>query len=278
MAKFCANCGEHAQENAKFCASCGQAIPQPPQYQQQYPSAPAPAKKSSKTPFIIAGAGGLAVIALAVTLIATGGFGLLGKTSGEIGDAHILSSGNNGRAAESSSGDDATTNGDNGPADNENSIDISVPKDASDEELVAYLFIENVISIFDMGHEYANDGLTLVAGLPYGTAAASVSAMRYAVDCLLEIKGAPPAEDGRLSDWDEIAALGWASPYPYFFEGIVINAKEGIEAATPCYEKACRNPAMTEDDAYLIYIISLDADQLQRLRTALTEAEDEIPD
>ena len=199
-------------------------------------------------------------------MIATKGFGLLGKTGGDSGDSNVVSSGNSGRATETPDGGNANTN----------SISVNVPKDASNEELIAYLYIENVKSIFDIGHEYANDGLTLVAGLPYGTAAASISAMRYAVDCLLEIKGAAPAEDGRLRDWDEIAALGWASPYPYIFESIVIGAKNGAEAAVPYYEKACYNPAVSEDDAYLIYMVVLDANQLQTLRTTLTEVEDEI--
>jgi len=152
---------------------------------------------------------------------------------------------------------------------------IHAPENASDEEIIAYAFIDGIVSVFEMGHPYAEAGLAAAAEYPYGTAAASISAMRCAVDCLLEMKGAAPTP-GRLSDWDEIAALGWASPYPYVFEGIVLEAEGDEGAATSCYEKAALNPAISEGDRHLRYIVRLDAEQLQTLRSALTQVEDAI--
>ena len=107
MARFCSNCGAQITEGKKFCANCGtkvedqqiappqpqmpqqQPMPQPqyqyqPQYQQPYqqpyaqPYAPIPRKKS-KAPLIAGIAGGVLVIALAVVLVVTNVFGLLGK-------------------------------------------------------------------------------------------------------------------------------------------------------------------------------------------------------
>ena len=127
-----------------------------------------------------------------------------------------------------------------------------------------------------MGHPYTRAGLATAAEFPYGTAAASISAMRCAVDCLLEMKGTAPMPDERLRSWDEIAALGWASPYPYVFEGIILEAGGDRDAATSCYKKATLNPAISGDDHNLRYILLLDAVQLQTLRSALTEAEDTI--
>ena len=79
MANFCTNCGAPNDEGTKFCANCGTAMPEPapaeqpvqepvyaqqpvqqegyypqPQDYQQNPYAPAPEKKSSKKPIIIA--------------------------------------------------------------------------------------------------------------------------------------------------------------------------------------------------------------------------------
>ncbi len=153
---------------------------------------------------------------------------------------------------------------------------VNAKKNASNEEIIAYTYMDGIVSIFEMGHQYTQAGLAIAADYPYGTAAASISAMRHAVDCLLAMKGAAPAPDGRLNHWDEIAALGWASPYPYVFEGIVLEAEGDKDAAMSCYEKAALNPALSDDDHNLRYIILLNVNQLQALRCALTEVEDTI--
>ena len=289
---FCPNCGAQHTGAEKFCGECGyptaktaapayqqpaqQSIYQQPVQQQQvafpqkrYAPAPqplqqpayqqpvqqpvyqpqAPVKKKSKKPLIIGGATGVVALGLAAVLIFTNCFGLLGKGGG------------------------GTPSSGNVP-----SIKIDVPKDASDEEKIAYWFIEKVVSVFEMGNEYAEDGLTTAAAFPYGTAAASICSMRYALDCLLEMKGVAPPEDGRPRDWDYIASLGWASPHPYVFEGVVFAAKGEQDAAISCYEKAAVNVFISEDDHFLIYIINLNTDQLQTLRLALTEVEDKIFD
>ena len=112
MAKFCTGCGTPLGDAAKFCPGCGaqtaaagaqaasppqqaqppqqpapvQAQPQyqqpymPPQYQQPYMPAPAAPQKKSKAPFFIGGAVGALAVVLAVVLIATNVFGLLGKS------------------------------------------------------------------------------------------------------------------------------------------------------------------------------------------------------
>ncbi len=149
-------------------------------------------------------------------------------------------------------------------------------KKISKEENIAYSYIDSMIAIFEKGHEFAEAGLMIAADYPYGTAAASISAMRYGVDCLLEAKGEALPQDDRLSNWDEIAALGWASPYPYLFEGIVLEAVGDSDAALSCYTKAALNPALSQDDDNLRYILLLDVPKLEALRTALAEAEDNI--
>jgi len=262
---FCSNCGAQIDGTKKICPVCGTAVqtsaqpaksaqpqkaaptPQPgyhPTYQ-----LPSPARKKNKKPLIIGVAAGVVALGLAAVLIFTNCFGLRRKGGG------------------------GTPSSGNLP-----SINVDVPQNASDEEQIAYAYINAVVSVFEMGNEYAETGLTTAAAFPYGTAAASICAMRYAVDCLLEMKGVTPLEDSRPRDWDYIASLGWASPHPYVFEGVVFTAKGEQDAAMSCYEKAAENVFISEEDHFLIYIINLNADQLQTLRSALTEVEDKIFD
>jgi hypothetical protein len=118
----------------------------------------------------------------------------------------------------------------------------------------------NIVSLFNDGNKYYEEGITPAAEYCYRIAAASINSMRYAVDCLLEIKGTAPSEDGRLRDWDAIAALSWTSHYPYVFEGIVLEAGGDKNAAMSCYEKAALNPLISEDDADLRCITLLNAE------------------
>ena len=49
----------------------------------------------------------------------------------------------------------------------------------------------------------AKAGLYYVAGSTFGIAASCVCSIRFAVDCLPEIKGSPSVQDVRLRDCDE---------------------------------------------------------------------------
>ena len=81
-------------------------------------------------------------------------------------------------------------------------------------------YIDGFSSMYDQGNEYTDLGLQLQADYAYGWAAASVSSMRYCVDCLLYLEGEGDSLEDlvgeRLGNWDEIAAQNYASPYPYF--------------------------------------------------------------
>ena len=140
----------------------------------------------------------------------------------------------------------------------------------TDVETVLYAFIDAAVSLFEDGATPAD----VLADYFNGTAGATLSAMRLAVDCLLELKGAALPKENRPDDWDQIASLGWASPYPYVFEGIVHEAKGDFDAALSCYEKASYNPMLPEESVYLKLMADLDVNQLQGLRKKLTEIED----
>ena len=301
MAKLCSNCGAQVGDNVKFCGSCGQAMSQqhvpsaqpapvqqqpyiqpeasqqpiqpqyqsPPANQPQYPqpNMPAPVQAKSKTPLIIAGAAGLAVIALIAAAVVTKGFGLLGNGS------NLTEIAQSDRPTQTAAGQKdklsttATTQ--------TGSTLITVPKNASAEEKLAYSYIETAAEFYEAATEmeflfpYCADSF-------YAIAAVDVCSMRYAVDCLLEIKGTSPAEDDRLRDWDDIAALGWVSSFPYFFEGVVLEARGDTAGASECYRKARLNPYYAEEDEGLKAIKNLDEKALNGLKATLEEIEDMI--
>ena len=153
---------------------------------------------------------------------------------------------------------------------------LDVLKNVSDEELLAYNYIEFTSELWQIGVESDEAGLVYVADSFYGFAGANTCSMRYAVDCLLELKGSPPNEDERLRNWDIIAAIGWASPFPYFFEGVVLDARGDSAGAAECYSKAALNPNFLESMEDFKTIKDLDANALKALKTALDELEDNI--
>jgi len=145
---------------------------------------------------------------------------------------------------------------------------------ASGDELLLYyiedavLFYEGALEIETM-FPYCADSF-------YSLAAANICSMRYAIDCLLEMKGVSATDDERLRDWDEIAALGWSSPFPYFFEGIVLEARGDTAGASECYRKAKLNPGYYEADEGLKDIKNLDEKALGNLKAELEDLEDMI--
>lgn len=146
---------------------------------------------------------------------------------------------------------------------------------------IATTFIDGFEDFYELGKEYEGLGLTLQADYAYGWAGASVSAMRYCVDSLLYMKGeGKTLEDivnGRLGNWDEIAALNFASPYPYYFEGLVYNAEEENDYAQTCYEKALMNPAFSAENCEALAVLEImPIPELKELKKNLTELEDRI--
>ncbi|MGE4277188.1 MAG: hypothetical protein AB7E30_08425 [Lawsonibacter sp.] len=151
----------------------------------------------------------------------------------------------------------------------------------SDNVKIAEAYIDGFSKFYDKGSEYTDLGLQLQADYAYGWAAASVSSMRYCVDCLLYLKGEGKSleevVDGRRNDWDRIASLNYASPYPWYFEGLVYNTQGKNDAAQSCYEKALLNPAFSpEYDEALSVLLILSVNELKSVKVKLTELEDKI--
>lgn len=151
----------------------------------------------------------------------------------------------------------------------------------SDTVKIAEAYIDGFSKLYEKGDEYTDSGLQLQADYSYGWAAASVSSMRYCVDCLLYLKGEGKSLEevvgGRMGDWDEIASLNYASPYPWYFEGLVYNTQGKSDAAQSCYEKALLNTAFSpEHDEALSVLHVMSVKELKSVKDKLTELEDKI--
>lgn len=151
----------------------------------------------------------------------------------------------------------------------------------SDAVKIPQAYMDGFAKFYEIGNEYTDQGLQIQAQYAYGWAAASISAMRYCVDCLLYLKGEgntlEDVVDGRLSNWDEIGAMNYASPYPYYFEGLVYNFQDKNEDAQRCYEKALVNPAFSpENDEALMILITMSTNELKSVKKKLIELEEKI--
>jgi len=240
-------------------------------------------KKKSKTPFIIAGVGGLALVALVIVLIVTKGFGLLGKTGGETVNSNAVSSGESGAADIESSGNTGgatETSASDQPGDN--LLAITEGLNGLNDVLEFMDSFEAGMSQFrELSDEYSKAGLFIQANWFDSLGAASACALRLYIDSLIDIKGGviPPEENTRLSGWDEIGLLNIASPFPWAFESFTLRA-DGREAdAEDAWYNAIENPLMNaefSDTATLFEDLSIS--DLLSLRAQAVEYEDELLD
>ena len=124
-------------------------------------------------------------------------------------------------------------------------------------------------------------GLSLQAESYYAFAGCSVSSLRYAVENILWLKGegsdlASFTADSPYAGWDEIASICYASPYPYYFEGLVFHVQAKNDEAKECYTNALYNPAYPEDGVNFYYLKEMSVDELYKLRDTLRAKETEI--
>lgn len=146
---------------------------------------------------------------------------------------------------------------------------------------IADTYIDGFRKFYELGNEYTQQGLQIQARYAYGWAAASVSSMRRCVDCLLTAKGGKPVSDSSSDelppDWDTIAAMNYASPYPWFFQGLADQAEGRTNEAEACYENALVNPAFDSEYGKALFVLgAMPAGELKTLQKKLTGLEDQI--
>lgn len=142
-------------------------------------------------------------------------------------------------------------------------------------------FLKAMDELCAAGDTLAEQGLSLQADSYYAFAGTSVSSMRYAVEYILWLKGEGDTLDGftaesLYSGWDEIASVCYASPYPYYFEGLIYHVQAKNDEAKTAYANTLLNPAYPQDGVNFYYLKNMDTDGLYKLRDELRAKETEI--
>jgi len=80
-----------------------------------------------------------------------------------------------------------------------------------------------------------------------------------------------------VTDWNEIASMSYASPYPWYFEGLIFSSQGKNDEAQACYEMALLNPAFSaEHDEALSVMFAMSVKELEATREKLAVLEDKI--
>ncbi len=162
-----------------------------------------------------------------------------------------------------------------------NGAEEQAPGDSSSEANGYDAFAQAMTDMRDAGTEYVNKGLDFQAQSMYAFSGASLSSMRYAVEYILWLKGEGESieevcEGSRYIGWNEIAAICYASPYPYYFEGLLYQIQGENENAKPCYVAALMNPAYPEEGVDFYYLKNMEVADLYTLREELRELEKSV--
>jgi len=164
---------------------------------------------------------------------------------------------------------------------NDNSSDNSSNNggDNSGDDYAA--FTKAMIDMRDEGKKLAEQGLDFGAQSLYAFSGSSLSSLRYAVENILWLKGEGESiEDitngSRYAGWDEIAAVCYASPYPYYFEGLLYHVQGMEDESTACYTSALLNPAYPKDGVDFYYLKNMEVADLYKLRDELRVMENDV--
>lgn len=141
-------------------------------------------------------------------------------------------------------------------------------------------YVTTMGQLKEKGDYYIENGMTLQAQYSYGIAGASISALRFAIDNILYLKG----ESENLSDvvgdaygdWETIAAISYASPYPYYFEGLLYHIQGEEDEAKECYKNAIMNPNFPQKGFSLYDLNDLSVEELLALKEELVLLEKSI--
>lgn len=131
--------------------------------------------------------------------------------------------------------------------------------------------------LYTQGQYYEELGLAPQADFAYTAGAAAAGSLRLCIESILFLKGEGDAPEdvilGRLGDWDSLARLSPASPYPDYFEGLVYQMQGNKAKAKEYYTRTLVNPAWPQDGWDLAYLKQLDVAELYTLRDALLQTE-----
>lgn len=142
-------------------------------------------------------------------------------------------------------------------------------------------FLKAMDEMCASGDSMAKQGLSLQAESYYAFAGTSVSSLRYTAEYILWLKGEGETLDAltaesRYAGWDEIASICYASPYPYYFEGLLWQIQGESDKAKTAYKNTLLNPAYPENGVDFYYLRNMEVKDLYALRDELREKENGI--
>ena len=142
-------------------------------------------------------------------------------------------------------------------------------------------FIALMSSIKERGDKTTQLGLQATGEYYYSFAGASTSALRYAVEYILWLKGegdtlANFTSDSRYSGWDTIAEINYASPYMSYFEGLLLEIQGKYDESITPYATASIMPLFPDEGLDFYYLKKMEVADLYALRDRLRDLEEQI--
>jgi tetratricopeptide (TPR) repeat protein len=136
-------------------------------------------------------------------------------------------------------------------------------------------------SIKERGDKTTQLGLQATGEYYYSFAGASTSALRYAVEYILWLKGegdtlANFTSDSRYSGWDTIAEINYASPFTSYFEGLLLEIQGQYEESLKPYSIASIMPSFPDEGLDFYYLKKMEVADLYALRDRLRDLEEKI--
>ena len=142
-------------------------------------------------------------------------------------------------------------------------------------------FFKIIDQSFAYGKKFDKLLMDETAAYFFGFAGCSVSAMRFAAERILWLRGEGDDFDSltagsRYTNWDEIAEICYASPYPYYFEGLLYEIQGDNENAAKAYVSAAVMGNYPDKGLDFRYMRTMDIKDLYALRDKLRGYEDSI--
>lgn len=142
-------------------------------------------------------------------------------------------------------------------------------------------FIEVMTGIKEYGDTVAGLDLPVQSEYYYSFAGASVSALRYATEYILWLKGegdtlASFTSASRYTGWKTIAEINYASPYPSYFEGLLLEIQGKTDECIDPYASAAIMTLFPEEGLDFYYLKQMSVSGLYDLRDKLRALEDSI--
>ena len=115
----------------------------------------------------------------------------------------------------------------------------------------------------------------------YGFALCSAGSMRFAAEKILWLKGegsdfSQVTSGSRYTDWDTLAEICYACPFPYYFEGLLCDIQGESDRAVELYTYASVMDNFPEKGLDFYYMRNLTVEELYALRDELRGLEEEV--